>query len=97
MPAHSSILFQDEQNDVLEHLISLKLTHRRPTERRKIILRGNVRQDDRPFQMETWVLVGSLDLLSRLCMCTISAMANSGVARLTIGIETKTAMIRPPT
>src|ERR1019366_5670992 len=32
---------------------------------------------------------------SRLCTCTIIAMANSGVARLTIGIETNTAISRP--
>jgi 5-methyltetrahydropteroyltriglutamate--homocysteine methyltransferase len=37
----------------------------------------------------------SFSRLSRLCTCTISAMANSGVARLTIGIETKAAMNRP--
>ena len=34
---------------------------------------------------------------SRLCTCTIKAMANSGVARLTIGIETKAAINSPPT
>ena len=32
---------------------------------------------------------------SRLCMWTMNAMPNSGVARLTIGIETKAAMNRP--
>ena len=32
---------------------------------------------------------------SRLCMCTIIAIANSGVARLTIGIETNIAIRRP--
>src|SRR5215471_6970744 len=36
-------------------------------------------------------------LLNLLCRCTMSAMAKSGVARLTIGIETKAAMNRPPT
>ncbi len=35
-------------------------------------------------------------LPNRLCRCTINAMANSGVARLTIGIDTKAAMNRPP-
>lgn len=34
---------------------------------------------------------------TRLWTCTMNAMANSGVARLTIGIETKAAMTRPPT
>ena len=34
---------------------------------------------------------------SRLCTCTISAMPNSGVARLTIGIDTKAAMNMPAT
>ena len=34
---------------------------------------------------------------NRLCRCTMNAMANIGVARLTIGIETKAAMNRPPT
>ena len=32
---------------------------------------------------------------SRLCMCTIIAMANNGVARLTIGIDTNIAISRP--
>src|SRR6185503_405075 len=32
---------------------------------------------------------------SRLCMWTMKAMPNSGVARLTIGIDTKAAMNRP--
>ncbi len=32
---------------------------------------------------------------SFLCMCTIIAMPNSGVARLTIGIDTKAAISRP--
>src|SRR5664279_757258 len=32
---------------------------------------------------------------SRLCMWTMKAMPNSGVARLTIGIDTKAAMINP--
>ncbi len=45
---------------------------------------------------ETYVLARSFVPPSRLCTCTINAMANSGVARLTIGIETKAAMIRPP-
>ena len=32
---------------------------------------------------------------SRLCMCTMKAVPNSGVARLRIGIDTKAAMNRP--
>ena len=35
-------------------------------------------------------------LVSRLCTWTISAIPNSGVARLMTGIETKTAIRRPP-
>src|SRR4029077_3246820 len=34
--------------------------------------------------------------LNRLCMWTIKAIPNSGVARLTIGIDTKAALINPP-
>ena len=33
----------------------------------------------------------------RLCMCTMNAMPNKGVARLTIGIDTKAAMNMPAT
>src|SRR6185312_3292349 len=33
--------------------------------------------------------------LSRLCMWTMKAMPNKGVARLTIGIETNAAITRP--
>ena len=32
---------------------------------------------------------------SFLCMCTMNAIAKSGVARLTIGIDTKAAMNKP--
>lgn len=32
----------------------------------------------------------------RLCTCTMNAMAKSGVAKLTIGIETNAAMTNPP-
>jgi hypothetical protein len=33
----------------------------------------------------------------RLCICTMNAMPNSGVARLTIGIDTNAAMNMPAT
>ena len=35
--------------------------------------------------------------LSRLCTCTMNAMANSGVAKLTMGMDTKAVISRPPT
>jgi len=51
------------------------------------------------FQIDPAFLAGSINSGRgpdrRLCMWTMKAMPNSGVARLTIGIETNAAMKRP--
>lgn len=40
--------------------------------------------------------LGPARRLKRLCMCTMKAVANNGVAKLTSGIDTNSAMTMPP-